>query len=178
MKRNGSMNFIKIPVRTWYLKFEGAIPKIDKRVRLQHWENPPINQYLKMYKLVGEKWGWSGRLTISKTELQQVLNSSNNEVWLFYVDGIKRGFFEIDRSLANKSELVYLGLLPNEIGKGLGSMFLNSAIAVAGIDKQEIWLHTCEYDHPNALVIYQKAGFKIIRDTVSNEFYPSNFFEI
>ena len=165
----------KVNVKTWYLKYAQTIPFWNKSVHFQLWFNPDFEEYLNLYNKVGSKWGWTGRLIISKNELNDKLNSADNEIWLFQPEGKTIGFFEIDYSEKEKAEIIYLGLIPSETGKGYGKEFLNAAIAIAGRKDNEVWLHTCEYDHPNALNMYISAGFEIISETVENEYYPVGF---
>jgi len=78
-----------------------------------------------------------------------------------------------------KAEIVYFGLLPEMVGKGHGKLFLDAAIATSsGNNGDQVWLHTCEYDHAKALEIYQKAGFVIEKETIEQEYYPVDFLSI
>jgi GNAT superfamily N-acetyltransferase len=65
-------------------------------------------------------------------------------------------------------EIVYFGLLPSMIGKGLGSAMLTLVVQEAWRieDTQRIWLHTCSEDHPHALANYEKRGFRLFRTEV------------
>jgi GNAT superfamily N-acetyltransferase len=168
--------FSLINVRTWHLHFEGQLPSISNICELVFWKDPSPDEYFSLYKLVGEPWGWSGRLLLSTDELEEKLNSPCNEVWLFKTDNKLRGFFEIDHSRKGEAEIVYLRLLPEETGKGFGKIFLDAAIATAsGKTNDRVWLHTCEYDHPLALTMYMKAGFVIEKETIESEFYFVEF---
>jgi ribosomal protein S18 acetylase RimI-like enzyme len=162
-----------VPVKTWFLTFEGTLPDISsmKSIQLEHWENPSDEDYLKLFNEVGSAWGWTGRLLKSSKELTQILTSASNEVWLFRVDNLVAGFFELERSVSD-TEIIYLGLKPGWIGKGLGQKLIQAAIATAGQNGEKVWLHTCERDHYTALQAYQKAGFKIEKEIVSLEYYP------
>ncbi len=63
-------------------------------------------------------------------------------------------------------EIAYFGLLPDFIGRGLGSALLTSAIENAwgwAPIPSRIWVHTCNRDHLNALNNYQARGFKIYK---------------
>jgi GNAT superfamily N-acetyltransferase len=102
-------------------------------------------------------WGWTGRLLKTREELAALLQSPENEVWLFYSGNELAGFFELVRAGA-ETEIVYLGLLPEWIGKGLGQTLIRTAVAMAGKNGEKVWLHTCERDHPSALKSYLKAG--------------------
>ena len=60
-------------------------------------------------------------------------------------------------------ELVFFGLMPEFIGRGLGNYFLRWAIDQAWThDPDRVWVHTCTEDHVNALPIYQKIGFEAV----------------
>jgi len=165
--------FKQIPVKTWFLTFEGALPDVSSfdSIYLEHWRNPDVDQYLELYKEVGGAWGWTGRLLKTRDELDGILKSANNEVWLFEVENEVAGFFELLR-LERETEIVYLGLKPEWIGKGFGQRLIQSAIYTAGKGGGKVWLHTCDRDHGSALPAYQKAGFKIERESISLEYYP------
>jgi len=163
----------QIPVKTWFLTFKGTLPDIStfESVSLEHWRNPDAEEYLALYNEVGSIWGWSGRLLKTREELEKILKSGNNEVWLFKVEGKVSGFFELLRS-EKDTEIVYLGLKPDWIGKGFGQKLIQASIAKAGQNGEKVWLHTCERDHPTALQAYLKAGFTIEKEIVSLEYYP------
>lgn len=167
--------YTPISVKTWFLAFEGPLPDISLpgSIRIEEWENPPVEAYLELYKEVGRAWGWTGRLLKSPEELTTILNSENNEVWLFRTENKIAGFFELVRS-ESETEIVYLGLKPEWIGKGLGQLLIRASVSMAGQNGEKVWLHTCERDHPTALKAYLKAGFKIKKETVSLEYYPES----
>lgn len=165
-----------VAVKTWRLLFEGELPVIGSMFILERWDTPFREEYLSLYKRVGEEWGWTGRLLVPDDELQRKLSDPLNEVWLFKLDELLLGFFEIDRSVRGNAEIIYLGLLPEMIGKGFGKPFLHAAIVTAsGKNVDKIWLHTCEHDHPNALGIYLEVGFVIEEETIEHEYYPVDF---
>lgn len=171
---NKTLGYKQIPTKTWFLKFEGTLPDIssfEEHIQLKLWENPPIKEYLEIYKEVGKVWGWTGRLLKSQKELAAILESENNEVWLLFVENEVAGFFELVRS-EKEAEIVYLGLKPEWIGKGLGQKLIQASVSVAGQNGEKIGLHTCERDHPTALQAYLKAGFKIEKELVTMEYYP------
>ncbi|MDA3929860.1 MAG: GNAT family N-acetyltransferase [Prolixibacteraceae bacterium] len=172
MNRN---QYKKIKVRTWYLSFSKTKIELAGHHELELWNKPTTRAYLKLYKAVGEKWGWTGRLLIDELQLSLIIHSNLNEIWLYKIDNELKGYFEIDYSSEGKAEIVYLGLLPEEIGKGFGKDFLNAAISTAARRGDKVWLHTCEFDHPKALELYQNAGFQIDNESVEEEYYSYAF---
>jgi len=172
-------SYKKIAVRTWYLQYQGNVPKVAPGGKCVRWQNPKTSEYLSLYKMIGEPWGWTGRMLLSEEELSQKLISPFIEIYKFYVDDVLRGYFEIDRLMEGKAEIVYLGLLPSEIGKGFGGELLRSAIHLAlSESNSEVWLHTCEYDHHNALTFYQNQGFTVVEESIEHEYYPVSFLEL
>jgi len=169
----------KIPVRTVYMEMV-LRPEIKvefpENVYIRKIENINIDVYKSIYKQVGEKWGWTGRLIISDKELQKKLDDSNDEIYILFFENEIAGFFELLRHDAKNVELVYMGLIPNCIGKGLGKILLNYSIQMAWAEQTErFWLHTCEFDHKDAFKIYEKAGFKKVSERIEYEYYPLNF---
>ena len=97
-------------------------------------------------------------------QVQELISSSYVEIHILYVDNIIAGFGEIgwDRE-TNGSEIKYFGLMPNFIGKGLGSYFLNNIVNIAWKRRPiRLRVNTCDLDHPSALSVYRKSGFTIL----------------
>jgi GNAT superfamily N-acetyltransferase len=81
---------------------------------------------------------------------------------VLYHRGTPAGYSELNFISAGQVKLEYFGLFPEFIGRGLGGWFLDWTVHQAwrpGV--RRIWVHTCTLDHPNALPVYQKAGFQI-----------------
>lgn len=86
---NKPAGFKTIPVKTWYLTFDSELPKelsLGENINIKQWKNPSVEDYLHIYTEVGCPWGWSARLLKSAEEMTQILQSKNNEVWLFHAD--------------------------------------------------------------------------------------------
>jgi GNAT superfamily N-acetyltransferase len=116
--------------------------------------------YLKYYGAVGFKLNWLDRHVMSKDELSEKVNPSNVHIFVMKVDQQDAGFVELVQE-EDYVELLYFGLLPDFIGKGLGKYFLNWSIHKAwSYEPRWIQLNTCELDHVNALPTYRKLGFK------------------
>lgn len=170
-------DFVSIPAKTWYLEFpqNTTIPETQPNISVEEWQLPVVDDYLALYKNIGEEYGWSQRLLMEKKQLISFLTKQHIHVYLFNIHGENAGYFEIDVSDPGKAEIVYLGLVPKFIGKGYGKALMYEAIRYASDHgKNKVWLHTCEFDHPNALDIYLKAGFVIFKEQIDEELYPAS----
>lgn len=80
------------------------------------------------------------------------------------VDGESAGYFELQRQDDGSVEIVYFGLVPKFIGRGLGGPLLTRAVEEAWtMGAKRVWLHTCTLDSPRALPGYKARGFREFR---------------
>ena len=122
--------------------------------------------YRYLYQAVGERWLWFERRVWSDEHLAQIINKPEVEISVLYVGGVPAGYFELDRSIENEVELCYFGLVSDFIGRGYGNFLLNAAVESAWQrNPSRVWVHTCTYDHPRALGVYQRAGFSVYKRT-------------
>ncbi|TWB38728.1 GNAT family N-acetyltransferase [Nitrospirillum viridazoti] len=124
--------------------------------------------YRFLYDTIGEPWLWEIRRRMDQGELARMLADPQVEVHVIHVDGMPAGFVELDWRLLPADGTVaidYLGLMPWAIGRGLGSWLLDWAV-------RRVWerprvrrltINTCSFDHPAALPLYQRAGFRRLR---------------
>src|SRR5688572_23055426 len=118
-----------------------------------------VNEYRKYYYGVGEKYHWLDRMVMPDDELFEKINASNADIYVFFINNTPAGFIEFVKE-AKYVEILYFGLLPPFIGKGIGKYFLQWVIAKAWTYQPEwVQLNTCTLDHPNALPTYKKSGF-------------------
>jgi GNAT superfamily N-acetyltransferase len=169
-----------IPVQTTYLdmksKPQTAPVAVPEGCRVEPWPKPEAEEYKKIFAAVGEAWGWSGRLVIKEKELLKIIRAKTTEIYRLRCDGQTAGFVELDRSIPGRAEIVYFGLVPAFIGRGLGKFFLDWAIRKAWEGKTErVWLHTCQHDHPGALAVYRKAGFSVVNERIEAHPYSEAF---
>lgn len=136
-------------------------------VNLKLFKKPiPVNEYRKYYYGVGEKYFWLDRMVMPDEGLYHKINAANVDIFLFYVNDEVAGYIEFQKE-EKFVEILYFGLMPDFIGKGLGKHFLNWVIAKAwSYQPGWIQLNTCTLDHPNALDVYKKAGFTEIRKEI------------
>ncbi|MGI9490324.1 MAG: GNAT family N-acetyltransferase [Geminicoccaceae bacterium] len=123
---------------------------------------PTASFYRYLYDTIGADWTWWSRRLMDDDELFDVIHNPLVEVNVLWVRGVPAGLIELDRRSESAIELLYFGLIPDFVGKGLGRYALDWAIDCAwSFCPSRFWVHTCDLDHPNALAVYQKAGFVI-----------------
>jgi len=123
---------------------------------------PSVSFYRYLYDTVGAPWHWYERSELSDAALLAILEDPKVEVYVPYVRGTPAGYVELDRRVEGEVEVAYLGVIPEFIGRRLGSWLLDFGLRKAwGRGVRRVWLHTCTLDHPAALSMYQRAGFKV-----------------
>ena len=131
-----------------------------------------LSFYRYLYNSVGADWNWHDRRTLADDSLDTLIHAPGLEIHVLWQDGCPAGFCELDFSVVGQVKLVYFGLLPEFIGRGLGGYFLDWSVARMwrpGVER--VWVHTCTLDHPAALAQYQKAGFYAYQTTVEDNRY-------
>lgn len=105
---------------------------------------------------------------MNRSKLYNIINSKKTEIFLYKIKENIAGFAEFVRE-KEYTEILYFGLFPKYIGKGLGKEFLKRVIEISW-NREQKWtqLNTCELDHPNALSTYKKSGFEIDKIVIEN----------
>jgi ribosomal protein S18 acetylase RimI-like enzyme len=125
----------------------------------------PPAEYLELYQLVGGPWLWRDRLAWSTPDLERYLESPDVHVWVARLRDESAGYFELRRHLDRTVEVMYFGLAPAFIGRGVGGWLLTRAAEEAfALDASRIVLNTCTLDAPQALPNYLARGFTIVRE--------------
>ena len=131
------------------------------RVALIRAEPPTVAFYRFLYDAVGSQWLWWERRALDDAALARIVQDSRVEVYVLYVDGTPAGFAELDRRREPDIELAYFGLMPEFIGRGLGAYLLGAAVEIAWSHAPgRLTVNTNTLDHPRALPLYQRAGFR------------------
>ena len=164
-----------LPVHRWYLRLDEPWnvedrdpPSDDLTIVRAH--QPTVAFYRFLYHTAGEEFVWGDRRRMSDEKLAGLISNENVHVMVMYKAGTPAGFFDINFSEPDSTEIKYFALLPGFIGQGLGSYMLNQAIRYGGQRQVPLLLDTCTLDHPSALENYKKRGFVIYEE--DDEEYP------
>jgi GNAT superfamily N-acetyltransferase len=134
------------------------------RLALMRAEDIPLHYYRYLYGAVGGNWLWVERLQMSDEALAEKVRGDGVEVFVLYANGAPAGYYELDFANAQSTKLVYFGLMPEWTGLRIGPWFLGAAVSEAlSRGAGEILVNTCTLDHPAALPLYQRMGFRPIR---------------
>ncbi len=132
------------------------------KLALMRAEECSVSFYRYLYETVGTPWLWFERRLMPDEELADLLADEKIEIFVLYVGGTPAGYFELNASEPRETELNYFGLIPEFIGRRLGPFLLQAAIDRAWSRPIErFWVHTCTFDHPRALGLYQRSGFVV-----------------
>lgn len=153
-------------VTVTYLEMTSAaqvVPLVGERrldVRRAELPCPELNRFF--YVAVGSEWWWHDRIAWDRDRWLAWVDRPDLETWIGYLSGTPAVYFELEAQPGGQVELVYFGLLPSFIGRGLGPELLDAAVQRAWkIATRRVWVHTCTLDHPRALANYQARGFRI-----------------
>jgi len=139
-------------------------PHRAEKLALMRAEQPTLSFYRYLYDTVGEPWMWYERRRMSDDTLRAIIHDRAVRVFVLYVAGVPAGFVELDAREEGEVELAYFGLVPEFMGRGLGPYLLDWAVDEAwSYGPERVWVHTCNFDHPKAIAVYQRAGFVAYR---------------
>jgi len=142
-----------------------AAPTSDPRVSFVRRPDITVEEYRRLYHDVGESWHWRDRDVWTHARLNAYLAQPNIGVWEALYDDESAGYFELERHADSSVEIVYFGLKPAFIGRGIGKAMLSYAVRQAwGDGVTRVWLHTCTLDSVYALPNYLARGFTPFRE--------------
>jgi ribosomal protein S18 acetylase RimI-like enzyme len=122
---------------------------------------------------VGLPWRWYSRLSWSPEDWDRYFDSTNTGMWLGFEGDKLVGYFELEFQDRGDTEIKFIGLLPQYIGRGLGGVLLSHAVQKAwSKNTKRVWLHTCNNDAEAALNNYIARGFSVYREEVNTEDIP------
>ncbi|MEA1652085.1 GNAT family N-acetyltransferase [Nitrospirillum sp. BR 11164] len=163
----------KLPVTVTYLEMAAAPagparPRPDGVDGPVHARNCPTAYYRFLYDTVGEPWLWEYRRRMAPERLAEILADPAVEVHVVSVQGVPAGYIELDAEKLSSDgamDVAYFGLMPWAIGRGIGPWLLDWGVRLAWTKPavRRLTVNTCTFDHPSALGLYQRVGFKALR---------------
>lgn len=144
----------------------GAPPQSS--LSLQRIEQPTLDRYRQLFRLVGSRWLWYSRLAMADDKLAAIVRHPGVELYAVIGEaGSDCGMLELDFRDPGECELAFIGLVPELAGKGHGRWLLSEALARAWRDGiARVHVHTCSLDHPAALAAYRRAGFVPVKRAI------------
>ena len=131
--------------------------------------------YRSLYAAVGSTWHWHDREAWSDARLESHLQRDAVAVHVLRVAGATAGYFELERRPDDGVEILYFGLVPAFIGRGLGAHLLTVAVEEAWrMGASSVFLNTCTLDHPSALANYRARGFTPFREEQYEQLIPDH----
>lgn len=118
-------------------------------------------RYASLFRAVGRDIMWFSRLILPEETLAGIIGDDSVHCLALVKDGEDAGLLELDFRSAGTCELSFFGVVPSAVGTGLGRRLMNEALRRAWAQPiSRLWVHTCTFDHPNALAFYQRSGFR------------------
>jgi GNAT superfamily N-acetyltransferase len=125
-------------------------------------ETLTLESYLDLYRRVGAPYRWDSRLKMERSALESLLLGGELHIYLARVQGAAIGFCEFNRAAFPVIELKNFGLVPEAQGRGIGPRLLGTSLQREWESgARRIWLHTDTWDHPAAVPVYERAGFRV-----------------
>lgn len=168
---------------TWYLEMTdpaelkpGREPGGDVRLTRAQAPGPAFSRFL--YETVGRDYRWTDRSPWTDQEWRERVERPEVETWVLYDRGTPAGYAELEAQPEGAVEVVYFGLLPGFLGRGLGGHMLTETLRRAWdlADRRpdreptrRVWLHTCSLDGEHALANYESRGLRVYRRTTADE---------
>ena len=119
-----------------------------------------LEGYRSLFRRVGQDLMWFSRLIMPDEQLKGILGHLNVESYGLYQGTTPIGILELDFKDLPNCELAFFGLAKEAIGSGVGRALMTLANEKAWAKPiNRFWVHTCHFDHPNAIGFYRRSGF-------------------
>jgi len=113
-----------------------------------------------LFRAVGSDIMWFSRLVMKDEDLAAILSNPAIESYALMRGGEALGMLELNFADLPNCELAFYGLVPEAIGSGLGRILMDESIRHAWEKPiSRYWVHTCNFDSPQALPFYMRSGF-------------------
>jgi GNAT superfamily N-acetyltransferase len=163
------MNVRIVETTITYLRMAAPPPHIppmpsSPRLALMKAEDISLHYYRYLYGTVGGHWLWLERRELDDDALSSKIHRAGIEIFVLYANGSPAGYYELDFGDRARTNLAYFGLMPEWTGLRIGPWMLGCAIT-EGFSRgaSEMTVNTCTLDHPAALPLYQRLGFRPVR---------------
>ncbi len=147
-------------------------PALPVMVVEAHEKLPELNRFL--YTAVGGDWFWLDRLSWTYEQWQYATGSDRHRTFVCYWRGTPAGYYELRKHDDESVEILYFGLIPAFIGKGIGGWLLSDCIGRAwDWNATRVWVHTCSLDHPSAKANYEARGLQHFHTEIEHRELPA-----
>jgi GNAT superfamily N-acetyltransferase len=146
-----------------------------KDVLLERKDQPDVDEYVALFRAIGQHWLWQNRLAHTRDEIAEIISRAETGLYILYTRDEHKpvGILELDWSDAVNVNLVYFGLVSEYIGQQLGGFLMQNALRIVWERMprpERFWFTTCTFDHPGALGFYKHFGFRAYRTDVPDSF--------
>ena len=143
---------------------EGPIPPLPSDSSLVRLGKPSVAFYRYLYATVGAPYLWWLRRTLPDADIAKIIQAPGVSIHVLYRENEPHGFFELDARGPHVVNLSYFGLMPQSVGKGMGTPFLRAALSAAWAHgPRSVTVNTCTADNRRALPTYLACGFHVVR---------------
>ena len=136
-------------------------PAADTGFTLERMGNADTERFRALFRAIGRDIMWFSRLMLDEAALAGIIGDAKVFCFALVKEGQDIGLLELDFRAEGQCELSFFGVVPSAVGGGAGRYLMNEALTRAWAEPiTRMWVHTCNYDHPNALGFYQRSGFR------------------
>ena len=144
---------------TWFEMREPPRHPIPTDVELVPVTSAESELCLKLFVAIGTPWLWSSAF-VSKQN--NTVESAEVPKDIYFAKRERRsiGIVAFEGRDGRDVEIAWFGLTPDATGQKLGRRVMAAALALAWkAAPDRVWLHTCSFDHPAAVLFYSGCGF-------------------
>ena len=136
----------------------------ELKVKLLKKINFILNKFF--YKQIGQNHRWTDRLSWNDNMWVNYVSDQSVNTFVLMHNKNLAGYFErIYNKQSNEFEIAYFGILHEYRNKKFGAYLLSKAIELSFKDgAKRVWVHTCTFDHKNAIKNYLSRGMKIFKE--------------
>ena len=149
---------------------------VGREAMLVRADTPPWWYFLALYDAVGRDYAWTDKHAMARDDMSAWLQDPEVALYSLMAKGWPQGFFMLDWREPEVCDLAYFGLVPEAVGRGMGTWLLKTAIMTAWEREstRKLTVNTCTLDHPRALIQYQKNGFSPVRTEIHTRVLKSD----